>query len=74
MAPHLVTAQSAYKDIRIHSFRPTRKCVRAHTHTLSLSFTSTHTHTQTTHTTNTRITGHQLDIFLVQRVPCLTVR
>ena len=34
MAPHLVRAQSAYKDIKIHSFH--------HTHT--------HTHTHTTNT------------------------
>ena len=49
MAPHLVRAQSAYKDIRIRSFHHTH----THTHTLSLSLslslslTHTHTHTHT---------------------------
>ena len=41
MAPHLLRAQSAYKDIRIHSLHYT------HTHI--------HTHTHVTHTTNTCI-------------------
>ena len=44
MAPHLVRAQSAYKDLRIHSFQQThthRDGTHTHTHTV----THTHTHT-----------------------------
>ena len=33
MAPHLVRAQSAYKDIRIHSFHHTHRHTRTHAHT-----------------------------------------
>ena len=49
MAPHLIRAHRAYKDIRIHSFHHTHRCVRAHTHTLSLFHFYTHTHTNHTH-------------------------
>ena len=38
MEPHLVRAQSAYKDIMIHSFYHT------HTHTHTRTRTRTHTH------------------------------
>ena len=48
MAPHLVRAQSAYKDTRIHSFHHT------HRHTYARTPPSPHPHTQTT---NTCITG-----------------
>ena len=57
MVPHLVRAQSTYKDIRIHSFHHT------HTHTHMCAHTQTHKHTHThacTHTTNTCITGDGL--------------
>ena len=40
MVPQLITAQSAYKDIRICSFYHSH----THTHTLSLSLSHTHTH------------------------------
>ena len=48
MAPHLVRAQSAYKDTRIHSFH------HKHRHTYARTLPSPHPHTQTT---NTCITG-----------------
>ena len=51
MAPHLVKAQSAYKDIGIHSFHHTHTHARTHTH----AHTQIHTHTHI-HTTNTCIT------------------
>ena len=59
MAPHLVRAQSAYKNIKIHSFYHT------HTHTYTRAPpphppTHTQTHTTHTHTTNTCITGDGL--------------
>ena len=44
MAPHLVRAQSAYKDIRIHSFH------LIHTHTQMHAHTHTHTHTPVSYT------------------------
>ena len=52
MAPHLIRAQSAYKDRRIHSFYHTRTHTHMHTHT-------PHTHKHT-HTMNTCITGDGL--------------
>ena len=51
MAPHLVRAQSTYKDIRIHSFH------HSHTHTHARAHQDARTHT---HTTNTCITGDGL--------------
>ena len=57
VAPHLIRAQSAYKDIRIHSFH------HMHTHQDTPAHTNTHlrTHIHThTHTTNTCITGDGL--------------
>ena len=43
MAPHLVTAQCAYKDIRICSFLHTHAHTHStNTHTLSLSLSLTH--------------------------------
>ena len=47
MAPHLVRAQSAYKDRRIHSFHHTH--THTHTHTKMLTHTCTHTHTLQIH-------------------------
>ena len=58
MAPHLVRARSAYKDIRIRSFYNTR--TRACTHSLARAHTHTHTHAHThthTHAAYTCITG-----------------
>ena len=47
VATHLVRAQSAYKDIKIHSFRHTH----THTHTRTHARTHIHTHARThTHT------------------------
>ena len=43
MVPHLIRAQSTYKDIRIHSFHYTY----THTHTHAHTHTHTHTHTNT---------------------------
>ena len=43
MAPHLVRAQSAYKDIRIHSFYHRHVCT--HTHTPPHTHTRAHAHT-----------------------------
>ena len=49
MEPLLVRAQSAYKDIRTHSFRHTD--THRHTHPDRHTDTDTHTHTHThTHT------------------------
>ena len=59
MAPHLIRAQSAFKDIRIHSFHHThthtqkhaRARARTHTHITHTHHTHTHTHThKQTHT------------------------
>ena len=51
MAPHLVRARSAYKDVRIRSFHYT------HAHT---PYTNTHTHTHThTHARTRTHTIHQ---------------
>ena len=56
MVPHLIRAQSTYRDIRKYSFY--------HTHSLSLSLTHARTHARThTHTlqiTNTSIIGDGL--------------
>ena len=43
VASHLVRAQSAYKDIKIHSFRHTHTHARTHAHT----YTHTHARTRT---------------------------
>ena len=63
MVPHLVRAQSAYKDIRIHSFHQTHTHTHTHMHMCTHTHTYTHTHIHThthTHTTNTCITGDGL--------------
>ena len=45
MAPHLIRAQSAYKDIRIHSFHHSH----THTHTQTCAPTHPHTHNKYMH-------------------------
>ena len=51
MAPHLIRAQSAYKDIRVHSFHHTHMHTHAHTCTHMHTHTHAHTHTHMyTHT------------------------
>ena len=40
MAPHLIRAQSTYKDIRIHSIHHTHTCMHTHTHTQQLAVLS----------------------------------
>ena len=49
MAPHLIRAQSAYKDIRIHSLHHTHTHTHTHihTHTDACAHTPRHTHTHT---------------------------
>ena len=51
MVPHLVRAQSAYKDIRIHSFHHTHIQMHARTqpdtHIRMRARAHTHTHTHT---------------------------
>ena len=62
MVPHLVRAQSAYKDIRIHSFI-THTHTHTHTHRRTRAHTRTHIHTHAhthTRTTDTCITGDGL--------------
>ena len=49
MAPHLVRAQSAYKDIRICSFHHTHIHACMHIHKYTHTYTHTHTHTHTHH-------------------------
>ena len=53
MVPHLARAQSAYKDVKIHSFH--------HTHTHTQTHTPRYTHTGHTHT-HTHIHTHTLQI------------
>ena len=76
MAPNLVRAQSAYKDIRIHSFHYTH--THTHTHTQTHACTPapppkkkhTHTHTHNNnHTTNTCITC--LELLKILHVECV---
>ena len=43
MAPHLVRAESAYKDIRIHSFHHTRTHTHTHARTHARTYARTHT-------------------------------
>ena len=45
MAPHLVRARSAYKDIRIRSFHHTHTHTDTHTHTRTHARTHARTHT-----------------------------
>ena len=52
MAPHLVTDQSAHKDIRIHSFHHTH--THKHTHARTHAHTHTYTHTETHARTHTQ--------------------
>ena len=47
MVPHLVRAQSAYKDIRICSFHHTHTLSHTHARTHARAHTHTHTHTHT---------------------------
>ena len=64
MAPHLVRAQSAYKDIRIHSFH--------HTHISSHTHTHTHTHKARTHAHSrerTRLTSWTLECLGTVKTP-----
>ena len=52
MVPHLVSAQSAYRDIKICSFHHTHTHTHTHTHRCMRTHTQTHarTHAQATHT------------------------
>ena len=50
MAPHLIRARSAYKDIRIrslHTHTRARTLARTHTHSLTRARARTHTHART---------------------------
>ena len=47
MAPILVRAQSAYRDIRVHSFHHTHARTHARTHTHARAQAHTHTHAYT---------------------------
>ena len=56
MLPHLIRAQSAYKDTRIHSFHHT------HTHRCTCARTQTHTHITNTHITSDGLVKRQISM------------